>query len=445
MQRFLPATGLGGKRIIEILSAINRRFSGPILVRCLGSERKGRKARKYNTSGLESVMILSASAHRPPCHCPTKIFALLDTMSCKSHVAVCVTLFLRAFILNVNAAGSAESQSPVLSDRQIAIEVLEGAHAVRLSKPPLKCEVGIDPISLVRIDEARETYTMDFYTWIRWEDERLKFQPRHFGIDRDRVNIPPSTAWDDDRLWNPDIEFMNLLETKETKKNVRLEASGFCEYTVRQTGTFKLQEQASAFRGFPFDRHDLAIEIESFLWDRDQVRFHFYSNEKTDLKSAEWKILALRTQVLEVAHVDEPAPFSHAAFVLTIKREPGFYLWRICLPLVILVAIAMSVVWIPHRQLESRMILSVTTLVAITTFSIFVNTDLPKLPYLTMIDVWMLFSFILSACSAIGNVVVASSAHGRGAMISQKIDYHSRWILPCLYLIGTVLCVTLYR
>src|SRR5207248_4914926 len=138
-------------------------------------------------------------------------------------------------------------------------------------------------------------------------------------------------------------------------------------------------------------------------------------------KSAEWKKLGFCTQVFEMVHVDERAPFSHAEFVLTIKREPGFYLWRICLPLLILVAIAMSVVWIPHRQLESRMILSVTTLVAITTFSIFVNTDLPKLPYLTMIDVWMLFSFILSACSAIENVVVASSAHDRAAMISQKI------------------------
>jgi hypothetical protein len=445
MQRFLPATGLGGKRIIEILSAINRRFSGPILVRCLGSERKGRKARKYNTSGLGVGDDPFSIRTQPPCHCPTKIFALLDTMSCKSHVAVCVTLFLRAFILNVNAAGSAESQSPVLSDRQIAIEVLEGAHAVHLSKPPLQCEVGIDPISLVRIDEARETYTVDFYTWIRWEDERLKFQPRDFGINRDRINIPPSVAWEEDRLWNPTIEFMNLVETKESAKNLRLEASGFCEYTVRQTGTFKLEHEASAFRRFPFDRHDLAIKIESFLWDRNDVRFSVYPKEKTELKPAEWKILEFRTQVLEKEHVDEPAPFSQAAFVLTIKREPGFYLWRICLPLLILVIIAMSVVWIPHKQLESRMILSVTTLVAITTFSIFVNTDLPKLPYLTTIDVWMLFSFILSACSAIENVVVACSAHGRGAVMSQKIDYHSRWMLPCLYLVGTVLCITAYR
>src|SRR5438874_13793638 len=104
----------------------------------------------------------------------------------------------------------------------------------------------------------------------------------------------------------------------------------------------------------------------------------------------------------------------------------------------------MSVVWIPRIHPEARMILSVTTLVAVTTFSIVVNADLPRLPYLTLMDVWMLISFVLTACGAIQNVVVTSIEHHKNERLAHKIDYHCRWTVPVLYVVSSVLCVLAY-
>jgi hypothetical protein len=371
---------------------------------------------------------------------------VLDAMTCKNHVQVCVIATLNTFMLSANGAEPVQSANPIRSDTEIANAIFDEAHAFRPEKTPLACEVGFDLINLVRVDEAKETYTIDFYAWVHWKDSRLVFQPRN--SEPKVLNIPPSAAWGNDRLWNPHIEFMNVVETEVMQENLRLEASGDCEYTVRQTGTFTFAGEANAFRRFPFDQLDLPITVESFLWDQDHVRFAMEGGERTytknefaKLKSAEYEIIRVRTKVSEQTYVSEKANFSVAAIILTLKRKPGFYLWRICLPLLILVAIAMSVVWIPHKHLESRLILSATTLVAVTTFSIVVNTNLPKLPYLTTIDVWMLVSFVLSAAGAIENVVVSSLAHRGRPKLSHKIDDYCRWLLPSLYLIASIVCI----
>ncbi len=118
-------------------------------------------------------------------------------------------------------------------------------------------------------------------------------------------------------------------------------------------------------------------------------------------------------------------------------------MWKICLPLLILVIIALSAPWIPHSKLEPRLVLSITTLVAITTYSIVVNSELPKTPYLTVMDAWMLSCFLISAFGALQNVVVTSLAHSGKDPVSCKIDYHTRWILPCLFVLMTLAIVLL--
>jgi len=363
---------------------------------------------------------------------------------------------------------SVEPARPQKSDLEIANAILDRAHAFRLPQKPLKCEVGFDLVDVVRIDEAKETYTIDFYMWIRWPDSRLRFQPAEFGLEgkdpeENFVHLPPGAVWDSDRpsnpkiwdtdrLWNPKIELMNLVETKILGEDLRLEPEGYCEYTVRQVGVFKFASEGSAFKRFPFDEQKLPITLESFRWDKNHVEFQvrgdqaFQDRQREKLKSPEWKILTVQTAVADKDYEDDSGTtrFSEASIKVTIKREAGFYLWRICLPLFVLVVIAMSIVWIPRTHPEARMIISVTTLVAVTTFSIVVNTDLPHLPYLTLMDVWMLVSFILSACGAIENVVVGYMEHHERVLRAHRIDYHSRWIAPSVYLVATVVSLVVY-
>src|SRR5438105_3760671 len=220
-------------------------------------------------------------------------------------------------MLSARAAEPSDPRNTSRSDLEIANIILDRAHATRLPQKPLRCEVGFDLINLVQIDDVKQTFTIDFYMWIRWKDSRLQFQPAEFGTDS--VHIASSLAWDNDRLWNPNIEFMNLVETRTVGQDLRIEAAGYCRYTVRQIGVFKFGSEANDFKRFPFDKRELPITTESFRWDVDHVQFQIEGGEGSEkgqlakLKSSEWKILAVQTQLSEKSYEGDPAPFSEAS------------------------------------------------------------------------------------------------------------------------------------
>jgi hypothetical protein len=122
----------------------------------------------------------------------------------------------------------------VLSDTEIANLLLKRGRPIRMSKEnglPLVCTVNFDVISLLKVDEAKEMFQIDFYSWVSWKDSRLAFDPKEFGIDR--INVAPSVAWETDKLWNPMIEFMNLADQKITDQSLRIESNGTCRWTIR--------------------------------------------------------------------------------------------------------------------------------------------------------------------------------------------------------------------
>ena len=363
---------------------------------------------------------------------------------------LCLQCFLMPSSKAASSADTVSTPQDSLSDREIATIIFKRARAARIPTPPgkgpLNCNIGCDIIDLVGIDEAKETYTLDFYSWIDWQDSRLAFTPDEFGVDY--INIQPSFAWDEDKLWNPNMEFMNLVDTKIVEQSLRIDSSGHCSYTIRQIATFKFEDVDKAFKRFPLDKQNLSIMIESFRWDATKVKFDIEGGERTysraelaeqaNLDTSEWKVQSKETKVLEKQYGGDPAPFSVAQVVLSVKREAGFYLWKICLPIFALVLIALVVPWVPHDEMESRVVLSITTLVAVTTYSIIINGDLPKLPYLTVIDSWMLWSFIVIVFVTMGNVLVAQTAH-RKKTVHEHFDSACRWAVPLVFLAGVVI------
>jgi hypothetical protein len=380
-------------------------------------------------------------------------------MEWKAQTRISVYLLLHALAWSVCGAEPLPAKE-IISDSQIADRIFERARAFRPTKTPLLCDVGFDipHVHIVQIDEAKETYTIDFYSWVQWTDNRLSFKPEEFGIDAKQaenvfINIDPKVAWKHDRMWDPHIEFINVVETKVATRNLRLQSDGLCAYIVRQTGIFKFAGESHTFRQFPFDTQKLPITVGSFVWNAAQLQFKLDDDTEKSKKAAErpkvrpaaeWEFVNFDTEVSQETYTGEPVPFSELSIIFNLKRHAGFYLWRVCLPLFILVAIAMAIPWLPAHNAEARMILSVTTLVAVTTFSIVVNAALPRLPYLTFLDGWMLVGFSVTALGALENVAVANSAHRKNKQRAEQIDLACQWLMPLLYIGGTLLCALIY-
>jgi len=199
---------------------------------------------------------------------------------------------------------------------------------------------------------------------------------------------------------------------------------------------------------------DLPIKIGSFRWDINHVLFSFEEgnrylkrSEVQNLDTSEWKITGGKAEVLKEVWKDDPSPWSIAEFSLSLQRLPGYYLWKICLPLLLIVLLAMSVPWLSHHELESRTCISLTCLVAICTYSIVVNADLPKVSFLTLLDLWMIINIIIVSLGGIENVAVAYLVrkYKDHDMVTARMDHVCRIFFPVVYMGLTILLVCFFR
>ena len=77
-----------------------------------------------------------------------------------------------------------------------------------------------------------------------------------------------------------------------------------------------------------------------------------------------------------------------------VKRNINYFIFKILIPVFLILSIAWSVLWIPPNQVESRLTTSIVALLALIAYNFVFNEDLPKLSYLTSMDKYILISYL---------------------------------------------------
>ena len=79
---------------------------------------------------------------------------------------------------------------------------------------------------------------------------------------------------------------------------------------------------------------------------------------------------------------------SEIRFTINIARHFNFYIWKVFLPLLLMVVLSWTTFWIDPTELSSQVQISVTTILTVIAFAFAIQANLPKVPYLTFIDVF---------------------------------------------------------
>ena len=79
---------------------------------------------------------------------------------------------------------------------------------------------------------------------------------------------------------------------------------------------------------------------------------------------------------------------------IIIQRNFAHYLWKIMLPVFLILCVAWYVLWIPTEKYEVRLNTSIIALLALIAYNFVFQDDIPKLQYLTDMDRFILLSYI---------------------------------------------------
>ena len=79
---------------------------------------------------------------------------------------------------------------------------------------------------------------------------------------------------------------------------------------------------------------------------------------------------------------------------IIIERNWSHYVWKIMLPVFLILCVAWYVLWIPTEKYEARLNTSIIALLALIAYNFVFQDDIPKLEYLTDMDRFILLSYI---------------------------------------------------
>jgi hypothetical protein len=301
---------------------------------------------------------------------------------------------------------------------------------------PIDVTIGLHVINLASIDEVSEQFQLDAYMFERWSDKRLAYTPQ--GLQDQARNYAK------DQIWTPQLEMINASSPRS-----RAEVS----LTVSPDGTVRYVERiivtlSSRFelRRFPFDRQRLKIIIHPFLANGPHIKFKLDENSTwtaSEFESfsslAQWHLTGLHSELLTApAYGGLTVP--EARFEIGVTRRSSFYLWKVFLPLLLMVFLSWAVFWIEASDLSNQVQVAVTTILTVIAFAFAISATMPRLPYLTYIDAFFLECYIYVFLAVVELMTVhVTHRSDRRRDLGLKIRKCSRWLIPASFVVTNVI------
>jgi hypothetical protein len=327
---------------------------------------------------------------------------------------------------------------PVITDT----EYLENKKSVApgFDKPTV-VEVAIHLTKLTNINVIDSSLRFEAYGEFTWCDPREAFDPEVAGSEIKQILINPQTNND---LWTANLSISNgvgAAQVTESLTEIRYDG------LVRTSGYFNSTVSVPFdLKKFPFDKQEFEIQMEPFQFNRDAVELRWKTGGiefQRDIFLPEWKIEGVAGRIENTLDMRNRVPFSRAIFVVSVAREYGYYLYKLSVPLVLIVALSWTVFWMSEESLVNRMRVSATAFLTIVAYQFAVSNSLPKVAYLTIMDRLMIASFIMIALTALQNMLAQHTFKNRQSLAA-TIDYASRWLFPMIYFSVIILIIGVY-
>jgi Neurotransmitter-gated ion-channel ligand binding domain/Neurotransmitter-gated ion-channel transmembrane region len=301
---------------------------------------------------------------------------------------------------------------------------------------PTDISVGIWIVDISNIDSAQQSFTAEIALVLRWKDPRLA----HTGSGVVRYPL--------EQVWHPRVGIANETASviRKLPEWVEVERDGTLIYRQRYAGAFT---QRLRLQSFPFDRQTFHIQIVAVRYLPNEVRFVPDEDWVRDgLKNAggiapsitlpDWTIEKWETRPLTYA-LTPGLQYSGYVFEFTASRNVQHYILKVILPLVLIVIMSWVVFWTDPTNSNTQFSVAVTSMLTLIAYRFAVDSQLPRLPYMTRLDVFFLISTLLVFFSLIEVLVTTILDNNHRKKQAQTIDRYCRIIFPAVFLLASIL------
>ena len=310
-----------------------------------------------------------------------------------------------------------------------APEAGQGVDTLTPPGEPTEVEVGVFVIDVVKIDGAEQLFTADVSVRLNWHDPRLA----------DATDTTRALPFD--QVWHPRMAIANLRDVKFTLPEiVEVAPDGSVTYRQRMIGDFSSRLDLHAF---PQDRQTLSVHLVARGHTPDQVRFvpHAESTGRAEnLTIIDWSVgpVKLRAEPFRVPHLG--LELAGTMVELETKRRVAYYFGTVFASAAIIVCMAWLVFWISLDAINPRISVSVTSMLTLIAHRFVIQGELPRLPYLTRMDFFLLGSTFMVLLGLAGVVAVFKVLNDGNRAKAERLNMVFRWAFPIAF-IGLLVAV----
>ncbi len=279
--------------------------------------------------------------------------------------------------------------------------------------PPTPVRINLYLVDLYEVSGADQTFLADVGLLAEWQDPRLA--GRWTGL----------RGMDLEDVWSPRLQLVNQRGVSATiPQRVEVDPAGTVRYRQRWWGRFSTRMH---LRDFPMDRHTFHIQVASLGYTRDEVELiagQERSGRAPLLSITDWDVGQTRIEIADFDLGIGVKPLAGVHLAWEGSRRVGYYVVQVVLPLILIVLMGWTALWVEPSVVTTRMSVSVTTMLTLIAYRFALGRLVPNLTYLTRFDYFMLGSTILIFLMM---MVVAAGAYLVGKDRKPLVHRIDRW------------------
>jgi hypothetical protein len=313
---------------------------------------------------------------------------------------------------------------------------------------PVVVKAGFFLKDINAVDEETQTFEFEGTLTLQWKDPRQTFDAAELGVSERTYQgafqfNEVFTGW-----W---VQMVLANESRDYDRQgilLRIRPDGTLTYTEEVNG---VAESPMRLSRFPFDRETFPLRFQVMGYDEAEVILEVDSTTtghlRSDVSAVQWRFRDLRVSTRRDTHLFSDGgqkPVSTFVVEVDLTRNPGFMLRVVVIPLALLVMLTWSVFWMDRESLGDRMDISFIGILTIVAYQIMISEHMPRIPYITLMAVFLYLSFAVLIASVVVNLVVGRLDRTGQKARGDRIDHHCRWIFPLVYVGLNVLAAALF-
>ncbi|XP_067349644.1 gamma-aminobutyric acid receptor subunit gamma-3-like isoform X3 [Channa argus] len=286
--------------------------------------------------------------------------------------------------------------------------------ALKQRLKPTVIDVGIYVNSIGPVSSIDMEYQIDIIFAQTWVDTRLRYNSSSMKILTLNSNMVGL-------IWLPDTIFRNSKTADShwiTTPNqlLRIWNNGKILYTLRMTINAECQLQ---LHNFPMDEHSCPLVFSSYGYPQDEIVYKWRRKSVETSDQKYWRLyqfdfMGLRnttdvlattagqsTNCLKVDSVLEgetclksPGDYVLMTVYFDLSRRMGYFTIQTYIPCILTVILSWVSFWIKSDATPARTALGITTVLTMTTLSTVARNSLPRVSYVTAMDLFVTVCFL---------------------------------------------------